>query len=209
MNPVVKLGHIALRNDQLYNCYQFCVGGTKYREQLVQGAFAKFSPQTVLDLGCGPGPTLKNLPTHSKFYGVDLSSRYLKSAQRKNSKATLIQGDVSAKDWHDRIEEKTVDVVLAMGLFHHLDDNQLDKLARNLKNLMNSESRLISVDPTITPNTGIVAKWFADNDRGKFVRSPEQLVEFFLRSEMKVNYRVCKSKFNIPLDTIEIELAFK
>lgn len=62
VKSIVKLGHSLLTKRYLYSCYQYTVGGTQFRDRVIREALDEENPKTVLDLGCGPGPTLRVLP---------------------------------------------------------------------------------------------------------------------------------------------------
>jgi len=207
MNPAVKLGHKLLQNRYAYSCYQYTVGGTQYRDKLISAQLGKLKPRCVLDLGCGPGPTLRVLPANVDFIGVDLSEDYLGLARKKRGESKLILGDVTDDKWVEQIEGKNVDLSVAMGLFHHLSNTQLETLVLLLERAMKPGSTLISADPSIEADTSGVAKWFALNDRGMFVRSHHELVSFFDSKSFKIESKTQKMKFNIPLDTVELVIT--
>ena len=204
MNSMVNYGHKVLSNRYFYTCYQYCVGGTQYRDRVIKQALNIMKPCSVLDLGCGPGPTFRVLPPEIKFHGIDLSADYLKLAQKKRPSANLILGDVTAGDWHKEVHGEEFNLVLAMGLFHHLSDHQMERLISNLSLLLLPGSTIFSVDPTIKSDTSKMATWFANNDRGKYVRSPEKLLSFFDYKNFSTEIKVQESQFNIPLDSVEL-----
>jgi hypothetical protein len=61
---------------------------------------------------------------------------------------------------------------------HHLDDQQLTQLITSLRNRLNSEGVLITFDVAYEDNQNLIAKILAKNDRGKFVRTKDQYLEF-------------------------------
>jgi trans-aconitate methyltransferase len=209
VNPIISTGHKILANRYAYSSYQYCVGGTQFRKKTILKQINQNRPRGVLDLGCGPGPTLNCIDERIGFSGVDISDEYLKLAARKRSKTNLILGDVSDIKIFEKVPSDHLDLILAMGLFHHLDDEKLRILVGNLKSSMNEKSTLVSIDPTVTNSSSKVAKWFALNDRGKHVRSPEEILAFFPESQFKVNYFSSVREFNIPLDIVKLEIRVK
>jgi len=206
MNSIVKIGHKILSNRYAYSCYQYSVGGTQYRDRAILEALNLVKPRSILDLGCGPGPTLRVLPSQIDFHGVDLSSDYLKLAHKKRPSANLILGDVTSKEWHKDVSVEKLDLVLAMGLFHHLDLKQMEILVKNLSELLPAGAKIFSVDPTIKSDSSNIARWFANNDRGKYVRSPLELVELFPNRYFSAKMIIREKQFHIPLDTVELVL---
>jgi hypothetical protein len=63
---------------------------------------------------------------------------------------------------------------------------------------------LFSVDPVITQESTSVAKWFAQNDRGKFVRSADHLESLLNSAGYHTRLILKSNEFRIPLDTVEI-----
>jgi O-methyltransferase involved in polyketide biosynthesis len=209
MSIPVKIAHTALRNRYMYSCYQFAVGGTQYRDKVILENLARHDTRSVLDLGCGPGPTLRVLPEHIDFAGVDLSEDYLKLAKSKRKSSQLILGDVTTTEWHEDLATRRPSLILAMGLFHHLNDRQLRQLVDNLESIMDRSSCLISVDPSIEKDSTPLARWFANNDRGKFVRSGSDLSKFFDSSRFDKQLERKKRMFHIPLDTNELVIKLR
>jgi hypothetical protein len=72
------------------------------------------------------------------------------------------------------------------------------------REILDKESLLFTVDPVIVEDTNKIARWFANNDRGKFIRSPEQIQRLFKDSGFKADIKIKKLQFRIPLDTIEV-----
>ena len=95
MHSLIRFAHKILENQYIYDAYQTFVGGTKYREKIILDAINEFNPKTILDLGCGPGGTLKILPDAIYYLGIDISANYLKLAEKKLKNGKLIFGDVT------------------------------------------------------------------------------------------------------------------
>jgi SAM-dependent methyltransferase len=67
------------------------------------------APRSVLELGCGTGTVLEQLPRRYRLAGVDLSKQMLAVAARKLPKARLVQHDMTTIDLGE-----TFDVVLCL-----------------------------------------------------------------------------------------------
>src|SRR3954469_11432428 len=88
--------------------------------------------ERVLDIGCGPGDALEYLP-EVDYTGVDLSERYIEAArERWGDRGTFVCADVRDAEF----EGKEFDVVMSVGVLHHLDDaaarGLIDLAARRL-----------------------------------------------------------------------------
>ncbi len=142
------------------------------------------SGQSFLDVGCGPAGILDLLPEIS-YVGLDLNENYINYATNKyGAKGTFICAGV------DQLNDyglKTFDRIIILGVMHHLDDSQLRKLMTSLKNRLNHGGVLITFDVAFEDRQNLVAKLLAKNDRGKFVRTKEQYLEF-INSAFKVEH---------------------
>lgn len=202
-NRVVALGHIALQNQVAYDSYQLCVGGVRYRNRLIN-QLSLDGKSNFVDLGCGTGVISTLLPSDINYFGIDQSQKYLKKASLRKPDGKFSHSDVCDPKWVDDLNISKNTVVSALGLFHHLSNEQIEQLLLNLKRFLTSEDTIFSVDPTITSKTSSVARWFANNDRGNFVRPPELLEAILNASGFKTQISVKSKQFRVPLDTIEI-----
>jgi trans-aconitate methyltransferase len=209
VNLIVKTGHKILANRYAYSSYQFCVGGTQFRKRTVLKQTESIRPRGILDLGCGPGPTLDSIDSSIGFSGIDLSRDYLTLAKKKRHDANLILGDVTDSEFFHKVPPEHLDLVLAMGLFHHLSDEQVTNLLDNLYDHLNTDSVIVSVDPTFLSSTSKSARWFAENDRGRFVRKPRDLEKLFDPLRFDVKSIFSQNEFRIPLDTIEMHIRLR
>jgi len=137
---------------------------------------------SVLDIGCGPA-TILDFLKDVKYIGLDHNPNYIATATKKyGSKGTFICAGV------DQLPDyglKTFDRIIILGVMHHLDDAQISHLMISLKDRLNHGGMLITFDGAYEDRQNFVAKLLAKNDRGKFVRTKEQYLEF-INSAFKV-----------------------
>jgi len=138
---------------------------------------------SVLDVGCGPAAIL-DLLHDVNYIGLDHNPNYIATAKNKyGSKGTFICAGV------DQLNDyglKTFDRIIILGVMHHLDDAQLTQLMMSLKDRLNHGGILITFDVAFEDKQNLIAKLLAKNDRGKFVRTKEQYLEF-INSAFKVD----------------------
>lgn len=207
-NPIVAFGHKILNIDFVYDFYQDIVGGRKYRDRLVRSIST--GPKVVLDLGCGTAASANQLTSQHKYFGIDVSEKYVLKAKKRriacSTKEFLVE-DINSLTWQEKFRDfakKESSLTLALGVLHHLDDDQSLSLLNQLRVLNAPNSIFFSVDPTILKDSSPIARWFAQNDRGRFVRTPNELESLFQKSGFKTHIQLKKNQFRIPLDTIEI-----
>jgi SAM-dependent methyltransferase len=203
-NPVVALGHKVLSIPVCYDAFQTSVGAYAFRESFVRSNVENFKMESVLDLGCGTASTAPLLPKGVQYVGVDTSKKYLNLATKRcqDLEFSLIHSDISDSKWKNETRLKGRTLSLALGIYHHIDDVQLEGTLRNLSESVNPGSRVVSLDPIIDSKTTKVANWFARNDRGKFIRSSDTYAELYERYGFKLKFKILRNEFRIPYDLI-------
>jgi SAM-dependent methyltransferase len=63
------------------------------------------------------------------------------------------------------------DVVLALGLIHHLGDEEAVGIMRLAYKALKPGGRLLTVDPCLEPGQNPIARFLVNNDRGQNVRN--------------------------------------
>jgi ubiquinone/menaquinone biosynthesis C-methylase UbiE len=165
--------------------------------------------QVVVDLGCGTGDLAHMLPDSVGYIGVDHNSSYLDPGQldaSTGSRRQFINGDVAALR---ELELPPIDVAVAIGLLHHLTDEQVTEMLRSVAAKLAPAGRLITVDPVFWPVQASSARLMMALDRGRFVRHPEHyellvrrafpLAEMTIRSDLNAfPYTHCIFEANAP-----------
>jgi len=152
----------------------FLLGGNTYTT-LVSEYIKPTNGCAVLDVGCGPVAILDFLPS-VKYVGLDHNPKYIAAATKKfGAKGTFICAGVDQLNDHGL---QTFDRIIILGVMHHLDDQQLTQLMRSLKDRLTRDGVLITFDVAYEDKQNLIAKFLAKNDRGKFVRTKDQYLEF-------------------------------
>ena len=153
-----------------YWLVQRLLGATAVHRRVVTHHGRITPGQRVLDLGCGPGRVLDVLP-EVDYLGLDVSEEYIAAAcERYGSRARFRCVDASYADL-DR--EAPFDVVLMMGVLHHLDDAAAGRVARIAAAALHEGGLLVTLDPARTPEQATVARWLTGRDRGAEIRAPD------------------------------------
>ncbi|MGS2716903.1 class I SAM-dependent methyltransferase [Eionea flava] len=159
-----------LSNPLIYSVFQLIMGARKGRQQFTENYIKPLPSMKILDVGCGPADILAYLPD-AEYYGFDISADYIEKA-RSNfaNKGTFFckifdEGDLSYLP--------KFDVVLAMGLLHHLDDEEAVQLIKLAHKALNPGGRLLTIDPCLVSGQNPIARFLINKDRGQNVRNEE------------------------------------
>ncbi len=143
----------------------------------------------ILDIGCGTG-NLVPLLKFRKYVGFDLNPLYIRRARSRGiNNCEFYTADVVE---NQKIEPGSFDIVMANGILHHLDDDQCKILLQTAHEALCRGGRLVTRDGCLLPQQTRLERWLLMNDRGLFVRTPEQYEEL-VRSIFKSYTSVIRS----------------
>jgi SAM-dependent methyltransferase len=157
----------------MYDFTQNVLGASRSRKKLVREYIRAKSGDRLLDVGCGTAELLPYLPRGMHYVGFDLSQPYIDSARKKyGDRGRFECMDIASFD--DESIEGGADIVLAIGLLHHLDDELARALVRTAWDKLKPGGRLITLDGTLTPDQSKMARALILRDRGQNIRSPQE-----------------------------------
>jgi len=152
--------------------------------------------EKILDIGCGPADVLERLPKVD-YTGFDISAEYILAAkQRFGSRGRFYCGDVGLTTIEG--EQGTFDLVMAIGVVHHLDDAQAGKLFELARRVLRPGGRLVTYDGCYVPQQSRIARWMLAHDRGKFVRTQEEYLRLASPHFSKVSPQIRHDLLRIP-----------
>lgn len=162
-----------LTSPRVYDAFQTSVGAYRARREVLD-TYARVQPgDTVVDIGCGTGRILDSLPPRIQYYGYDLSEEYIRRARaRYGQRASFECADVS--DFALGPRRSGADVVLALGVIHHLDDPQVGRLIDTAHDLLAPGGRLVTMDTSYAPGQSRLSRYLVARDRGQNVRDPDE-----------------------------------
>jgi SAM-dependent methyltransferase len=191
-----------LSHPDLYLLYQRLVGGIRARRITVRDYVRPEPGLKVLDIGCGPAYTTAYFPS-PEYYGFDVSPEYVKFANAKFSqhgKYFCQLFDHAALEWLPR-----VDVVLMLGLLHHLDDASAVQLLQLTKSAMKPGARLFTLDGFYEAGQPRIARFLLDQDRGKFIREEQAYTDLARQVFEDVKASVRNDLFYVPYPSLILE----
>lgn len=156
-----------LSAPRLYSGFQALMGARRFRSRFVSEFVRPSAGMNVLDIGCGPADILAHLDGVN-YWGFDISRTYIARAQARFGDRGSFRCKVLSLE--DLQALPSFDVVLAIGVLHHLDDEQALELLTTARRALKVGGRLLTVDPCFVPGQNPVARFIIEHDRGQNVR---------------------------------------
>lgn len=186
---------------RVYRTFWNVIGGPRYIRIFVKEYVRPHPGARILDIGCGPGTTVPYFP-HVEYVGFDISPEYIESARRRFPHATFVCERISL---YKLPQSSYFDVVLALGILHHLDDAEAHQLCEIAHHALKPGGRLLTFDGVLTRNQSHLARFFVSRDRGEFVRNEEGYVRVASRAFPKVTSIVRHDLLWIPYSHVIME----
>jgi SAM-dependent methyltransferase len=187
----------------LYNLFQGLVGGNALRRKIIQNHVRARSGDKVIDIGCGPAQALQSLPGVD-YLGLDINPDYIAFAKRRyGDKGSFVVGDT--RSLRDDSRFKDADIVIAVSVLHHLDDEEAADCFRFAYDALKTGGRLICHDACWIPNQTALSKRIMSHDRGRNVRTEPQYRQLAAKVFRNVESWVDAKPLRIPYVTVVLE----
>ncbi|NER93867.1 MAG: class I SAM-dependent methyltransferase [Symploca sp. SIO1B1] len=171
-----------------YSFFGWLIGGSSCRTEFVHKYVSPKPGDKILDIGCGPGDIVPYLPD-VEYIGFDASLKYIKTAQAKYGHlGQFYCQKVSRTNFNN---DSDFDIVLAVGIVHHLNDLEALELLALAKDVLKPGGKLVTFDGVFLKNQSPIARYIIAQDRGKFVRHKEEYFSLTSKvfSDIKVSIR--------------------
>ena len=189
--------HAILSAPAVYDFVQSAVGAGRSRRRLVRDHIRAEPGNVVLDIGCGTGELLPFLPVGIDYHGFDLSQTYIDAARKRYpDRATFECMDIA--DYRPAEGSPAADIVLSIGVLHHLDDEIAIKLLRTAHDQLRPGGRFVSIDGTLVPGQSALARALVLQDRGQNIRTPEAYVRLASEAFGLVESHIRTDMLHIP-----------
>lgn len=157
-----------LSSPLIYSSFQNLMGARKCKSLFVQDYVRPKPGNRILDIGCGPADILDHL-ADVDYWGFDISSAYISKAKAKyGGKGRFFCKNLTHADI-DHLP--AFDVVMAIGVLHHLDDMACENLLRLVHRVLKPGGRLVTMDPCLEQGQNPIARFLIMHDRGQNVRT--------------------------------------
>jgi SAM-dependent methyltransferase len=151
-----------------HRLFQWLVGSPRTRRALAEEYIGAKPGQRLLDIGCGTAEILGYLP-EVEYIGFDQNESYIRAAQKRYG----ARGNFVGRDVNDVLLGTlgSFDVVLALGILHHLDDGETRKLFGLAKSCLKPGGRLVTFDTCYQEGQSSIARFLINRDRGRNTRT--------------------------------------
>lgn len=172
----------------IYNLLQSGISKSDTQTWFVREVIQQLPGQRILDIGCGTANVLAYF-NQASYVGIDINAEYIEKARTRFDG----QGEFHCIDLNDAnlASLGKFDLVLLLGVLHHLNDAETAKLMRSIPAVMQPDGVVITIDPTVVARQHLIARVLAKLDRGRFVRSPENYRKLF-QNEFVIKTEITK-----------------
>ncbi len=143
----------------------------------------------VLDLGCGTGELASVfLEAGYDYAGIDVEAERIAHAQRAYPQGHFAVMDATGLSWPDA----TFDHILVTGVLHHLSDDVVDRILREMRRVLRPGGQaLVMEDTAVGFKLNLLGALVHLADEGSFIRRDDQYATLFQRHfQTRAHYRI-------------------
>jgi SAM-dependent methyltransferase len=163
-----------LARASVYRAFGRMVGASRARRSFVEDYVRPVAGQRVLDIGCGTGELVDYL-AGLDYDGFDASPEYIRSARARYPGVRFTCEPISARV----ARPDRVDVAIACGVLHHLDDDEALELLHLASASCRAGGRLVTLDGCYVAGQSVIARTMLAWDRGRYVRTRDEYERLF------------------------------
>lgn len=191
-----------------YRLFDSLVGKFGFSRTSLFARYLPYSPgMKILDLGCGPGTSAKYFRA-SDYLGIDIDQSYINSARKKYPGYEFICGDF-LDIATSLVPKDGFDLILSMGVFHHLSDKQLSEYLSKAHSVLASHGRLISFDGCTYPGQPKPRRKVVLSDRGQYIRPADDLIQLIQNEGFECCASIEEDVLLIPHSMLAISSSLK
>lgn len=165
---------VILDNPTVWNTFRkiedVLFGLYKKRKVTIRN-FGITNTMSVIDIACGTGQY--STITKGEYLGIDLSKKYIESAQKiygsRNKKFICEDANTAM------ILDAAYDVALLIDATHHLSNEENKNLLKTLNRV--ASKAVIICDPITQRRGNLLGRFLTSLDRGSYIRPREKLLQ--------------------------------
>ena len=159
----------------------------------------------IVDFGCAPGSIIEYLPGQVEYVEVDAEKNYIDSAKNKYGETGIfICEDILS---FSPKEVNYFDIAIAIGLLHHLNDEESKKLIETANKVLKPGGCLVTIDNIYIKNQSFIARFLISKDRGQNVRTLNQYLAIGQTVFPKIEYQIIHDLLRVPYTHIIMRMT--
>ena len=184
-----------LKIPKIYNSWQLLSGAEKAKKVFFLEHIKPFENCRILDIGCGTGIALDYIDVRCQYVGLDINQDYINSAKKKyKQRGSFYCSSVEGFKW----SEKKFDIVIGLGILHHLSDVDSIKLINIARENLVESGIFILVEPVWHKDQSFIEKLLMRLDRGKNIREEHEYLQLLGKNFKKNESKIYTGLLNIP-----------
>lgn len=190
----------------VYNFAMNMFGAEKARTRLMDDYVRAQQGDAILDIGCGTGEILDYLPSVN-YLGIDIEPGYIEFAEKNYGSRGRFMCCRLEEFKNANVKDK-FDIAMAVGLLHHLTDEEA-KLALSIaRDCLKPDGRLITVDGCyLKTGQSWAARKMVSMDRGQYIRELEHYRTLAGTAFTRITTHVLQDMIRIPFTHLIMELS--
>ena len=185
-----------------YSAFEKIIGKKEFSKFFFSDYIGDISNLNVLDLGCGPADVLKFIHGEKLYVGIDNNENYIKSARNRFAERQTCQFYCNDLNSYAESTSQKFDLILMLGVMHHIDDEQLDQCMKSIKRIIAKGGRFVSIDCCYTKKMNPIARLLCMLDRGRYVRNADDFVRLQQKYWTDVNFEIRTDGLILPYSRI-------
>jgi 2-polyprenyl-3-methyl-5-hydroxy-6-metoxy-1,4-benzoquinol methylase len=155
----------------VYEWFQKALGAGAVRRRFVAEFLRPWPGARLLDIGCGTGALLDDLPDGIEYTGFDVNAAYIDAARRRyGARGHFFCARVGEEATDLGVQP--YDFVVAKGLLHHISDEDAHDLLVVARRLLAPNGVFVSSDNVFYDGQPLISRALTALDRGERVRTP-------------------------------------
>lgn len=200
----LSISQAVLGHPAAYILFQLLVGADRVRSRCID-MLAPQAGDRILDLGCGPAYYFPRFPASVDYHGFDTEPRYIDYARRRYGGQGAFHCELFTEQHVETLGR--FDGILLLGLLHHLDDAESDRLLSLARRALAPGGVVVTADPCFHDTQSKFDRFMISKDRGQYVRPMEQFLRLGRRCFGHLESELLDGVTRIPYSHVAMRLS--
>jgi len=187
----------------VYQTFQNFVYTAKSQET-IDNLLSSAKNDSVLDFGCGTGVYCEKF-IDSSYIGIDPLDSCIARAKSKYGETQSRKFLVGDETILSNFDDHKFDLILAMGVLHHMEDRKASLFLSEATRLLKSNGVLVCLEPLYFEGQSRISRFMVSQDRGKYARNELEYKGLFPRGTQGVVLERKLGLLRIPYDQVAIK----